>query len=89
MFVNILHIWLSPKLKKGGATRSTATPFLSLGETSFLAALGQLVYVIIDTIATNYQLKVLATNYLFVVQGRKYLEILQKKFYWYRDQDQL
>jgi hypothetical protein len=36
-------------------------------KTLFLAALGQLVYVIIDTIATNYQLKVLATNYLFVV----------------------
>jgi hypothetical protein len=33
--------------------------------------LGQLVYVIIDTIATNYKLKVLATNYLFVVEGAK------------------
>jgi hypothetical protein len=32
-----------------------------------VAALGQLVYVIIDTIVTNYKLKVLATNYLFVV----------------------
>ena len=44
-----------------------------------LAALCQLVYVIIDTIATNYQLKVLATNYLFVVEGKKYLEMLQKQ----------
>jgi len=48
-------------------------------KTSFIAALGQLVYVIIDTIATNYQLKVLATNYLFVVEGKKYLEMLQKQ----------
>lgn len=60
MFVNILYIVLSPKPKKGVAAQLPFWVWVGL-KTSFLAALGQLVYVIIDTIATNHQLKILAT----------------------------
>jgi len=43
-------------------------------ETLCLAALRQLVYVIIDTIDTNSKLKVLAINYRYVVSSKKVSE---------------
>jgi hypothetical protein len=49
-------------------------PFNQLLETLCIAALCQLVYVIIDTIDTNSKLKVLAINYRYVVSSKKVSE---------------